>query len=156
MSIAVATTKLIVEHLQSIVPDAECRRSYMPVVEPSALDEIGKTTLCVTPVEREADVYTQGGIQKNSFDIDICICAKLNHINDEYEALLAEIDALMGFAEKIHSLFLKRIVINKDGLKASFDHPEHIVFFDRDVFQHCNSFLSIVRIKSIILVKPEV
>ena len=29
MSIAVATTKLIVEHLQSIVPEAECnRRAY--------------------------------------------------------------------------------------------------------------------------------
>jgi len=151
MSITVRTTKLIVEHLQSILSDAECRRAYTPVVEPSALDDLGKTTLCVIPIERDADVYTQGGMQKNSFDIDLCLCAKLNHINDTDEILLGEIDTLIAVAENIHSLFLKRIVLNQDGLKAAFDHPEHLVLFDREVFQYHHSFLSVVRINAVVL-----
>ena len=57
--VAVATTKLIVEHLQSIVPDAECRRSYMPMIEPAELDEIGKIVLVAMPFNRDAENYTQ-------------------------------------------------------------------------------------------------
>ena len=156
MSITVATTKLMVEHLQSIFSDAHCRRSYSPVLAPEELEEIGKTVLCVLPVEREAEHYTQGGMQKVSLEIDICINAKLNHHHDEQEEFLADIDALIAFAEKVHSIFLKKIVKNVDGMKVTFDQPEHVMLCDYDISEERNCFLSVVRVSALVFAQPEV
>jgi hypothetical protein len=154
MSIAVEVTKLMVEHLQSIVPDAECRRSYLPMLDPQELDEIGKTVLCVVPFEREAEHYTQGGMQKNSLEIDICINAKLNHRNDELEAFIAEIDSLIDFAEKIYAIFLKKNVKSGGGLKVTFDQPEHVLLFDHNALHSYNCFFSVVRVSAEVFVQP--
>jgi hypothetical protein len=156
MSIAVETTKLILEHLKGIFPDAECKRSYIPVLDPAELAEIGKTVLCVTPAERDAEKYTQGGLQKNDLSIDICINAKLDHRNDDLDASNAEIDALIDFAEVVYSAFLKKIVSTQDGVKVTLDQPEHLILCDYDMIRERNCFLSIVRVNAEVFVKPEV
>ena len=157
MSIAVETTKLIVEHLKGIFPEVESRRSYVPVLDPIELDEIDKTVLCVVPVTRDAEQYTQGGMQKNELAIDICINAKLHYRNaDDPEEFNAEIDKLIAFAEKVCSAFLKKIVKNVGGLKVAFDQPEHVVLLHDDILQGCNCFFSVVRVNAEVFAKPEV
>jgi len=155
MNITVETTKLILEHLQSTFPAVECRRSYLPVLEPEELDEIGKPVLCVTPFEREAERYTQGGMQKISLAIDICINAKLNHRNDEHEHLLAEIDELIAFAEKVYSAFLKKVSKNAENLRVAFDQPEHVLLCDYDMIHKLNCFFSVVRVNAEVFAKPD-
>ena len=155
MSVTIETAKLMVEHLKNIVPDAEVRRSYVPVLEPEDLEEIGKTVLCVVPVGRDVERYTNGGMQKHELAIDICINAKLHHMNDEPDALVAEIDELVAFAEKIYALFLKKNKRNVNGLQATFDQPEHVVLVDSEQLQH-NCFLSVVRVNAEVYAKPEV
>ena len=156
MSIAVATTKLIVEHLQDIVPEAECRRSYMPMLDPAELDEIGRTVLVAVPFGRDAENYTQGGMQKHELEIDLCINAKLRHRNDEPEAFNAEVDALIAFSEEIYALFLKKNVKNAGGLKVTFDQPEHVLLIDLDVLHNLNCFFSVVRVYAEVFAQPEV
>ena len=156
MSIVVTTTKMIVEHLQSIIPDAYCRRSYSHVLDPAELEEIGKTALCVVPADRDAEHFTQGGMQKNLLIIDICINAKLKHSSDDKEEFLAEIDELIAFAEKIYSLFLKKSEKNIDGLKISFTQPEHALLCDYDMIHARSCFLSVVQVHAVVFAKPEV
>ena len=154
MSVSVKTTKLIEEHLRSIFPDTECRRSYIPCLDPEELDD-GKITLCVNPVGREADNYTQGGMQKHELEIDIWINAKLTHRNDESDAFTAEVDELIAFTEKVYAAFLKKIVKNAENFRAAFDQPEHIVLCDYSAIQERNCFYSIVRVNAQIFTKPE-
>jgi hypothetical protein len=154
MNITVETTKLIVEHLQSIFPDAECKRSYLPVLEPEELND--KIVLCVAPVGGEAEKFNQGGTQKIDLAIDICINARLDHRNDEPEAFNEEIDKLIVFAEKVHAAFLKKIVVSAGGLRAAFDQPEHLVFIHNEMIQARNCFFSVVRVNAEVFAKPEV
>ena len=156
MSITVETTKLIVEYLQSIFPNAESRRSYLSTLEPDELDEIGKPVFLVAPVDRDAEKYNQGGLQKNSLTIDICINAKLHYRNAEPVELTAEIDGLIAFAETVYSAFLKKVVKDAKNLKAAFDQPEHVVLLDSEIFQDRNCFLSVVRVNAEVFAKPEV
>ena len=156
MSVTTETAKLMVGHLKNIVPDAEVRRSYLPVLEPEELEEIGKIVLCVVPVGRDATPYTNGGMQKHELAIDICINAKLHHMNDEPDALVAEIDELVAFAETIYALFLKKNKKNVDGLQVTFDQPEHVVLLDPEILQSNNCFLSVIRVNAEVYAKPEV
>ena len=156
MSVTVETAKLIVGHLKTIVPDVEIRRSYLPFLKPDEFGDDDKIVINVVPFGRDAERYTQGGMQKHELAIDICINAKLVHRNDEYDALLAEIDELVAFAEKIYALFLKKVVVNAEHFRATFDQPEHIVLIDNDILQKRNCFLSAVRVNAEVYVKPEV
>jgi len=155
MSIAVETSKLIVEYLKNIVPDVEVRRSYLAVLEPDELEELGKIALCIVPMNRNVDRYTVGNMQQNELAIDICINAKLNHCNDEHDAQVAEIDELLAFAEKIYSLFLKKVEKNSGHFRAAFNQPEHVVLCDIEAMER-NCFLSVVRVNAVVLAKPEV
>jgi hypothetical protein len=130
----------------------------LPVLDPSELNAIGKTVLCVVPVERDADVYTQGGLQKNNLAIDVCVNAALDHRNDdEPDALTEEIDSLIALAEKVYSAFLKKVVKNAaDGFKATFMEPEHFILHSPDIIQDRNCFLSVVRVNALVFAKPEV
>ena len=156
MSITVETVKLVVEYLQSIFPNAESRRSYLSTLEPDELDEIGKPVLLVAPVDRDAEKYNQGGLQKNSLAIDICINAKLHYRNAEPVELTAEIDELIAFAETVYSAFLKKIARDAKNLKAAFDQPEHVVLCDNFAIQNHNCFFSVVRVNAEVFAKPEV
>jgi hypothetical protein len=155
MSITTETAKLIVEYLKGIFPDAECRRSYLPVVEPDELDEIGKTVLCVVPVEKETERYTQGGTLKHDIALDICINAKLNHRNDEHEEQLAEIDKLIAFSEKVYAAFLKKVEKSSGDFRAAFTQPKHLVVSDPEIMQNRNCFLGVVQVSALVLTKPE-
>jgi hypothetical protein len=156
MSVSVETTKLIVEYLKSTFPDAECRRSYIPVLDPEELDEIGKPVFCVTPFDREAERYNQGGLQKNELDIDICINAKLTHRNDDPEIFTAEIDTLVALAEKVYSAFVEQVKKGADNFKAAFDQPQHVILCDYPMIQERNCFCSVVRVHARVFTKPEV
>ena len=155
MSVTIETAKLMVEHLKGIVPDAEVRRTYWVACDPSELDELGKIALCVEPVGRDAERYTNGGMQKHELAVDIFVYKKLNHMNDEHDVLVAEIDELVAFAEKIYALFLKKVEKNERGMKAAFMQPEHVVLVDSEMLKH-NCFLSVVRVNAEVYVKPEV
>ena len=152
MNITVETTKLIVEHLKEIFPDVESRRSYVPECDPNELEEIGKTILNVFPIDRDAERYTQGGMQKNEIVIDIAINAKLTHRNNEPEMFNAEVDEYIAFSETLYSAFLKKIVKNVGGLKVTFDQPEHVVLVDFEAIQHRNCFFGVLRVNAEVFV----
>ena len=150
MTITVETTKIILDRLKTIVPTAVCRRSYFPVADMEELESAGKPVILIVPVERVAECITRGGTIQNKFAIDIAVNAKLQHINDEPETLLEEIDALIEIVETIYNFFLKKIVTEteSENFRVVCDKPEHLIFSDMEMIQQYNCFLSVIRLNS--------
>jgi hypothetical protein len=150
MSITVETEKIILDYVQKIIPNVECRRAYYPLLSPEELADAGKPVLLIFPVERLAEKFNQGGTRKNNFVIGITLNAKLQNVNDEPEKLVEEIDGLFSGIETIHDSFLKKVVIPKESgnFRIACDQPNHQVLIDKDMWdQNCFSSLIYISVE---------
>jgi hypothetical protein len=153
------TTKLVTtavaDYLTTLLKNVNIQRSYFPLADLAALDELDKPLILIVPVEKEVEKITQGGTTKNDFIIDVVVNAKLQQVNNTSEISLAEFDELFEIAEKIHDSFLKKIVKESNGNRFVFEQPEHLVLCDFDSVQDRNCFLSIVRIRASVIWTPK-
>ena len=155
MSVIVESSKLVLKHLQEMFPALTCRRSYDPVSAIDSLANFGQPEILVVPTERDAEKFTNGGMQKNTLVFDIAVLAHLRSRNDEPEDLLAEIDGYVEIAETIHSAFLKKIVKEASGLRLVCQDPNHVCFNDYEFLRDRNCFMSVIEINSEVFTTPQ-
>lgn len=148
MSVIVDTTKYILDYLKTVAPNAVCRRAYYPYADISELKAAGKPVILVVPIERQGELFREGGVVKNDLFIDVIVNAKLQQAADEPEKQVEEIDAFMELVETIFSSCHKRTI--KDDTTHTEIHlmnPVHVVLNDDGEIEERNCFLSAIRLQ---------
>jgi hypothetical protein len=147
MSVIVETTKYVLDYLKTVVPNVLCRRSYDPIADVVELRAVNKPVVLVVPIDRQGELFREGGTIKNDLMIDIVVNSKLQHTGEEPEMQVAEIDQLMELVETIFAACHKRnIKDNETGFEIHLMNPEHVVLSDIEMIQERNCFLSAIRI----------
>jgi hypothetical protein len=147
MSVIVETTKYVLDYLKTVVPNVLCRRSYDPIADVVELRAVNKPVVLVVPIDRQGELFREGGTIKNDLMIDIVVSSKLQHSVEEPELQLAEIDQLIELVETIFSACHKRnIKDNETGIEIHLMNPEHFVLNDLEMIEQHNCFLSAISI----------
>ncbi|MDR1290105.1 MAG: hypothetical protein LBK06_02775 [Planctomycetaceae bacterium] len=152
LSVIIDSSKIILEYLQTIVPELPCRRSYDPITSITELKMVGKPIVLVVPVERIGTLFRDGGVLKNDLIFDIVVNSKLQN-TDEPTLLVSEIDDLMLTVEKIFAAFQKITLKNDEyNMEVHLIDSEHFVLNDVEMIRENNCFLSAIRVNTKVFV----
>jgi hypothetical protein len=152
LNVVIDSSKIILEYLQTIVPELSCRRSYDPITSITELKMVGKPIVLVVPVERIGTLFREGGILKNDLVFDLVINSKLKNTDDP-DLQVAEIDDLMLIMEKIFTAFQKITLKNDEyNMEVHLIDSECFVLSDVNMIRENNCFVSAIRVNTKVFV----